>query len=238
MAAAVLAGGPGARLCDATAGWWMQLLATPPSVIFVATRHKRPDLDGIVWRHSRLRDDEVGHYKRMPVTSPARTALDLAAHLPLWDLKQVLAELEYHHGIEAPSLDTVLRRGHPGTTKLRRAIAQHTPELAETRSHLERAFVRFSVERGLELPLFNHPVGRSTVDAVYARIGLVVELDGVRGHSGERRILRDHRRDLHRRAEGKQVRRYHYTQILHDGDLVEADLLSAGVQRNALPSPR
>jgi very-short-patch-repair endonuclease len=144
-------------------------------------------------------------------------------------LKAVLAELEYHHRIDPAAVIVVPHR--PGVASLRRAIAEHTPELAATRSHLERAFVHFLKDRGFALPTFNHPVGLSTVDAIYVEQRIAIELDGVQGHGGERRILRDHRRDLHRRREGYTPLRYHYQQIRNprDGDLIAAELLRLGV---------
>ncbi|MEA2126633.1 MAG: hypothetical protein QOI80_3415, partial [Solirubrobacteraceae bacterium] len=197
--------------------------------IHVAVTGARRPAEGIRWHRLTLADDERITHRRMPITALERIPLDLAAGMPLWDLKGVLAELEFHHGIGPERL--TLRRGYPGSHQLRQAIAEHTPQLARTREALERAFLRFLVERGLELPEFNHPVGRSTVDALYERHGLVVELDGVAGHASERRVLRDHRRDLHRRADGLIPLRYAYAQLIdsRDRDLIEAELRRFGV---------
>ena len=155
----------------------------------------------------------------------------MAATESLRTVKGVLAELEYHFEIEADALLPVLRRGHPGSALLREAIRQHTPQLAKTRSELERVFADFLVERRFKLPEFNHPVGQSTVDAVYPDEKVVIELDGVQGHKAERRILRDHQRDLHRRADGFLPLRYHLAQIRLHPDLVDSDLVGAGIPR-------
>ena len=55
----------------------------------------------------------------------------------------------------------------------------------------------------------------------------------MKGHRGERRILRDHRRDLHRRHDGFTVLRYHYAQLTEDADLIEDEL-----RRHGVPSRR
>jgi len=169
----------------------------------------------------------AGRSCKFSTTAPARTLLDLAMHTPLAGLQQALAEAEYHFDVQAD--DVATRQGHPGSAKLQRAIARHIPALAQTRSALERAFVRLLEKHGLKMPAINHPQGRATVDALYHDERVAIELDGVKGHRGQRRILRDHRRDLHRRADGYLPLRYHYTQISRDQDLVIADLIRAGI---------
>lgn len=230
-AAAVLAGGGGACLCAESAAWWARLRAQRPADIHVATGHRHAALDGIRWHRLRLAPAERIKLRRMPITALERIPLDVAAHLSLWDLKGVLAELEFRYGIGPEAV--TLRRGYRGAAKLRSAVAEHTPELALTRSKLEEAFVAFLVGHGFALPSFNHPVGLSTVDAVYAEQGVVIELDGVAGHSGERRVLRDHRRDLHRRADGLLPIRYHHAQLVDPRDalLVAAELERLGIPR-------
>ncbi len=233
LAAAILAGGPGARLCAASAGWWTGVWPHKPYEIHVAVGSDIKPVEGIQWHQLALAEAPIKH-GRMPITTLERIPLDMAHDLSLWELKGVLAELEFHHGIEPDAIRPFLRRGYPGSAKLRQALAEHTPELALTRSHLERTFARFLIERGFVLPEFNHPAGVSTVDAIYEEPPVAIELDGIRGHTGERRILRDHRRDVHRRAEGKTPLRYHYTQIVNprDQDLIERELDRLGVPRN------
>lgn len=230
-AAAVLAGGKGACLGADSGAWWTALVREKPKEIHVAVLGVRKPQEGIQWHRRPLAEDERIVHNRMPVMAPARIPLDLARTASLWELKGVLAELEYHWGIEAA--DVILHKGFTGAPKLRLAIAEHTPQLARTRSQLEECFVFFLSERRFLIPPFNYPLGSATVDALYEEQGVVVELDGVRGHSGERRVLRDHRRDLHRRADGLLVLRYHCTQIMDptDQDLVEADLVRVGIPR-------
>lgn len=228
-AAAVLLGGDDARLCASSAAWWAGVLKNRPADIHVAVTNARRKVEGIRWH--RIKDPVAVKLHRMPITALERIPLDLAASLSLWDLKGVLAELEYHYDIGPGDLTTC--RGYAGSRKLRRAIAEHTPQLAHTRSELEEAFIRFLVAFGFELPEFNAGAGPTTVDAIWAHLGLVVELDGSKGHASERRLLRDHRRDLHRRAEGKDVLRYHYTQIVTPADqlLIAAELERYRVRR-------
>lgn len=234
-AAAILAGGEAACLCSESLAWWLGLRPEVPSLIHVAVKGPRPERDGVRWHRLALREDERAKYKQMPIPAIARLPLDLAASLSPWELKGLLADLEFHHDVGPDQVGRHLRRGFPGAARLRRAIAEHTPQLAETRGELERAFAQFLMGCGFELPEFNHPVGRSTVDCRFRRQGVVVELDGTRSHKGERRVLRDHRRDLHRRADGLIPLRYHYAQVMNPADrkLIEAELDRLGIPRTA-----
>jgi very-short-patch-repair endonuclease len=230
--AAILAGGDGACLCCESAGWWASLLKDRPRDIHVAVGCDLNSVPGVVWHRLSMREGERVFLRGLPLTPPARIPLDVAARLSLWELKGVLAELEFHHEIGPDEVATTLRRGYPGSAKLRRAIAEHTPELAATASELERVCVRFLQDRGFVLPSFNAAVGASTVDAVFRAERVLLELDGVKGHSGERRVARDHRRDIYRRADGLQVLRYHYSQFV---DPVHQDLIEAELDRLGIP---
>lgn len=233
-AAAILAGGDDACLCGPSAGWWAGVVEKRPAEIHVAVTGARRHLRGIRWHRLKLAESERDKLRDMPITALRRIPLDLASSMTVFELKRVLAELEYHHGVEPEHIRPALRRGYPGAAKLRRALDDHIPQLALTRSHLEAVFADFLHQRGFAQPEFNHPLGSSTVDAVYRDLRIAIELDGVKGHKGERRILRDHRRDLHRRADGMLPVRYHYTQIINpaDQDLIEAELDRLGVPRD------
>lgn len=232
-AAAVLAGGPGACLCAESAGWWAGVIKDRPPEIHVRTASDLKSPEGVVFHRISLREGEWGTMRGLPITAPVRIPLDVAPRMSRWELKGVLAELEFHHDLHPDQVARTLGRGRSGSKKLRQALAEHTPELALTRSELEKILARFCADRGFALPSFNARTGSATVDAVFWELGIVIEVDGVKGHSGERRILRDHRRDLHRRADGLLPIRYHYTQFVNprDQQLVEAEFVRLGVPR-------
>ncbi len=130
----------------------------------------------------------------------------------------------------------MLRRGRPGSAKLREALESHRPDLALTRSQLERAFFALCESAGLPLPEINARHGRMTVDATWRHERVIVELDGYRGHRTRAQIERDRRRELRLRAAGYTVVRYRWSQIMHESDLVIADLVA--LLRNAAVRPR
>lgn len=225
LTAAILFAGPEAMLSHATAAWWWGLTDRKPRLIDVTTPRRcrsRPTVSV----HDRRTLERVWH-NRLPVTTVAQTLLDVAATQPLDDVRYMVAEADYHRLLSFDVLERVMGRGKPGSGTLRRAIAIHNPDLARTRSRLERAFVALCERGGVPRPLVNVRVCGFTVDFYWPEHGVVVELDGGRGHSTERQVARDHGRDLKLRAKGIVVRRYAEVQVDQQGELVLVDLLAA-----------
>jgi very-short-patch-repair endonuclease len=114
--------------------------------------------------------------------------------------------------------------GREGSTTLKQAIRQHTPELAQTKSKLERAFHALCGRAGIPPYKLNYRLCGITVDAFWPDLGVVVELDGVQGHASPAQMRRDHHRDLMLRAASYIVVRYSYDQVTYEADTVVADL--------------
>ena len=140
---------------------------------------------------------------------------------------RALAEADYHRVLDSAGLHAICGRGCRGSATLKMALRQHTPELARTKSELERAF-RALCRRGAVPPYeINHRLCDIQVDAFWPDFGVVVELDGVQGHATPAQMRRDRRRDLMLRAAGYVVLRYSYDQIIKDPEAVLTDLGSA-----------
>jgi very-short-patch-repair endonuclease len=212
-------------LSHASAAWWWGLTDRRPQVIDVSTPRQCVSLK-TVRVHGRRALDRV-HHKSLPVTTVPQTLLDYARNNFLGDVRYVLAEADYHRLIDLDEVRHIAGRGKPGSTRLKQALAIHWPELALTRSRAERAFLLLCEEAGLPRPQVNVKVHGMRVDAYWPDHRLVVEIDGIQGHSTERQLRRDHARDLTLRSKGETVRRYTEPQILIQGDAVLADLLEA-----------
>jgi very-short-patch-repair endonuclease len=229
LAAAVLYAGPGAMLSHGTAAWWWGLTDRRPRLIDVSTPWRRGRRPGLRI-HGRRRLPRVPH-NGLPVTTVAQTLLDYAATHPRGDVRYVLAETDYHRLLDLDAVHQLLGRGKPGTSRLRQAIDTHWPELARTRSRVERAFLFLCEEGGLPRPWVNRKVYGIRVDVYWPQYRLAVELDGCKGHGTERQVARDHGRDLILRQNRLTVRRYAEPQILYEGDAVLADLYTAVTAR-------
>jgi very-short-patch-repair endonuclease len=222
LIAAILYAGPSAMLSHATALWWHGLLEIRPAWIQVSTRRCCVSRPGITV-HAR-RAVHLIHHRRLPTTTVSQALLDFASTAPPEKVIQALAEADYRRVLDPAELRAL--RG-PGRATLMRALSRHTPELARTKSQLERAF-RALCRRG-NIPPYkvNHRLCGITVDAFWPELGVVVELDGIQGHTTPAQMRRDRRRDLRLRAAGFVVLRYSYDQVVREPDAVLADLRAA-----------
>ena len=225
LAAALLYAGPGAMLSHTTAAWWWKL--TSQARIEVSTPRKCRSVRGVKV-HGRRSLDPVWH-RGLTVTTVPQTLLDYASKAAFNDVRYVLAEADYHRLIDLDAVRTILGRGKPGSVSLGRGLAVHWPDLARTRSPLERDFLFLCEAGGLPRPQVNVKVCGFRVDCFWPEHRVAVELDGGLGHSTERQVARDHGRDLKLRAVGIVVRRYAGPQGREEGATVLADLRATGV---------
>jgi very-short-patch-repair endonuclease len=232
--AALLAAGEGALLSHGTAAWRWRIIPAPPSVIELAVPQPRTAPAGVTLHESgRLRPDDLTHNGRFPTTTVPRTLLDLATRYDHRALLRALAEAEFHHDLRPADVQRALRRGHPGSAKLRAALRAHAPGHGEVKSQLERRFRTLLIRRRIELPERNQELGPWTVDCVWPHRRVVVELDG-RQHERPRQADRDDDRDLWLRRQGYVTRRYGKRQVDERPDDVIADLLDAFAQADTL----
>jgi len=220
--AALLYAGDGAVLSHATAAWWWGLMDAEPRIVHVSTSARRvPQRDLRI--HGR-RAAETTTHRRLPVTTVAQTLLDFASQATVNQVRKALAEADYRRILDPRAIDRILRRGAPGSSVLRRALDQHQPQLAHTRSELERRFLDLCAGAELPLPAVNVKLSGLTVDAVWRAEKVIVELDGSQGHSTPAQMQRDRDRDLKLRAAGYVVLRYTWAQITQRPHEVVADL--------------
>jgi very-short-patch-repair endonuclease len=229
LIAALLYAGPGSALSRATAAWWWQLLNFEPATIEIVAPGRRRSLPGVrVRRCTQL--NRVMH-RGLPVTGLASTLRDAASTLPFGALRHALAEADHRRLCDLGELASTLGRGRPGSAALRRALALHFPELAQTLSVLEERFLDLLKRSGLAMPEVNARVEGLMVDALWRQERLIVELDGHATHDRPAAIEQDRRRELALRSRGYAVIRYTWAQITRDPDAVLSDLQTALAER-------
>ena len=206
------------------ASWW-GLTEDRGSPVEISARGRAGSIPGVRVHHPR-RLDAVRH-DGLPVTTIARTLLDVAPHLPFSRLRRMVAEADYQRRLNLAALGAQLGRGRHGSAVLRRALALHTPRLARTLSALEERFLAMCEDHQVPLPEVNVTVAGLLVDALWRRERVVVELDGARAHATAAAMQRDRDRDLALRAAGYEVRRYTWQQVIEQPEAVVADLRRA-----------
>jgi very-short-patch-repair endonuclease len=215
--AAVLACGERAVLShrSAAALWRLRSKhADQPVEVTVAARHV-PRRSGIrIHKTGRLMVDEVTTLRRIRITTPARTVLDLASCVSVRELEQAIAVAERTYaGIQRRLLALLARYpGRPGTPKLRELLNfPGKPALA--RSEAEERFVRLIRRSGLPAPEVNVALHGYELDFFWRDEGLAVEIDGYAFHGDRDSFEADRRRDAELARRGIQVMRVTWLQI-------------------------
>ncbi len=181
---------------------------------------------------SRLAPEEVTERHGIPVTTVARTLLDLADVLDTQALRRAVTEAEYTNRLDLPSLIAVVENnpGRRGRKLLEAADARRH----RTRSPLEDRFLSFLDRWGVEEPQSNVWLEGYEVDFVWTRAGLVVELDGVAAHGTRAAVRRDRKKDRVLWRAGFRTMRL-TDDALDAEDEVLADLAQAGVRAASWP---
>jgi very-short-patch-repair endonuclease len=240
--AAVLAMGNGAVLSHRTAAALWSLLPTSASVVDVTVpggggrRHR----DGIrVHRRRAPAADDVTTNDHIPVTTVARTLLDLAATARREVVARAFNEAERGRVLDLRAVHAVLSRhpGAPGTGRLSSVLEQWEPAETLTRSELERRFLELCRANGLETPSVNTVVQGIEVDFVWADARLIVETDGRSYHFTRRDFENDRARDAALTAAGYRVVRFSHRQITRAPRTVTAALYPA-LRRSPPARPR
>ena len=195
--AAVLGGGPGALLSHYSAAWLWGLLSTQPVPVHVTGPHPRKHRGEIVVHRSRtLIDEDRGFEELIPVTSVARTQLDLAPLVRFSSLRRALKRSEELGFFDLPAVESVLdrNRGHRGNRPLRRALGIYEPPRF-TRSGTEDYFVSLVEGTGLPRPATNWVEAGHELDVYWPELRFAVELDVFETHGTRQSFEDDRMRD-------------------------------------------
>jgi very-short-patch-repair endonuclease len=209
--AAVLACGDRAVMSHRSAAALWKLLPYPANsgpvhVTVPAGDRKRPGIR--VHRVQELPSDEIRRRQGIPVTSPERTILDLAAEVTSAELEQAVAYAEKHQLTTRRRLHSLLARypGRAGTRPLRRLL-ERSGKPALTRSNPERRLLTLIRKAGLPAPETNFKTERYELDLYWPEHRLAVEVDTLWTHGSESSFEADRRRDAELAADGIQVMR-------------------------------
>jgi very-short-patch-repair endonuclease len=219
--AAVLASGAGAVLShrSAAAVWGLRPSAGPWIDVTIPTRTGRKAGTGIrLHRAGALTPDEATSRDGIPVTTPARTLLDLAATVQRHELARALNEAERLRIFDLTDTSAVLCRHHtrPGTRNLAGALRQWDPAETLTRSELERRFLELCAEHALPAPRVNTGVLGFEVDFLWEPERVIVEIDGWAYHSTRSDYETDRARDAELAAAGFRVVRFTYRRVFRE----------------------
>jgi hypothetical protein len=169
---------------------------------------------GQTHRARRLADHVTTHLG-IPVTTPARTILDLAAVLQRRPLERLLDQAEHARLTDIAALEALARAhtGHRGAGKLLATLSAHEPGSTGTRSGLEERFLALCQTHGLPRPLVNHDLAGKERDLIFPEHRLVVEIDSWTHHRSRHAFENDRYRDATLLGAGYRTLRFTDTQL-------------------------
>ena len=160
-----------------------------------------------VHRSRTLEPRDVTTHRAIPITTPARTIIDLARTLKGRPLEQALDRAEYR-GL----LDFAELQRRPIPPSLQAVLSLYTAR-APTRSELEERFLELCDDHGLTRPEVNTRIEGHEVDFVWRDKRLIVEVDGYAHHRSPTQFETDRERDVTLALAGWQVARFTWTQV-------------------------
>ena len=204
--AAVLACGPGAVLSHRSAAALHGLRNSARANIDVTvparSAREQPGID--VHRSTTLTEKDVTVVENIPVTTIARTQLDLAEVIPRRALERAYDQADAAGIFNLRALEDQLERNptRPAARIVRELLAEHYVGSTLTRSELEERVVVHCRRAGLPTPAVNEllvlPDGGPPirVDFLFRAARVALETDGYRTHRTRRQFELDRENDM------------------------------------------
>ncbi len=217
--AAVLAAGPGALLSHREAAALHALRPANRTTVdvTVAARRRVPGI--LVHRVQRIDSTDATVVDGIPITTIARTLVDLAMVVPPQALRKSIEEAERSNRLDVRAIEAALERTRGrngrGHERIKRALAElATTGTTMTRSALEDQFLILLDAHHLSRPSMNASIDGIEVDAVWRDRQLVVELDGWAYHRTRQAFQRDRDRANDLTAKGWTVLRFTHADVV------------------------
>jgi hypothetical protein len=219
--AAVLACGEGTLLSGRAAAYLYGLIrGTAPKPEVTTPTQRRPK--GVVVHRTR-RVTDTATYRGIPITTVARTVVDMAPDSTPGELAELFHHAVVKFRVKPYHVEAVLQRrpNAKGAQTLRRVIKGDERALL---SVLERGFIALLRKHNLPLPNTNIPKDGHWVDCRWPEYRLTVELDSYQFHSTKHAWQQDYQRERKARSRGDAYRRYIWDDVFEDTAPTIADL--------------
>lgn len=230
--AAVLAYGEGTVLSHLGAAALWGLVDPVPRVDVTAPRG-RPGRKGIRLHRATVYPEERAMRHEIPVTSVARTLLDIAELSSERRLRRAYEEADRLGLLRREAVERACERGvgRRGLAVLQKLMVEE--RTGATRSALEDLFVSLCRREQLPTPTVNARLLGFEVDALWQEQRLVAELDGFAFHHHRAAFERDRARDAALQAAGYRVVRFTHRRLERESDAVAQELramLAGGIR--------
>jgi predicted transcriptional regulator of viral defense system len=223
--AAVLACGPGAVLSHVSAAIAWELRRSASGLIHVtvpgsAGRVKRTGIH--LHRSATLTTQDVTEIRGVPVTSVARTILDLSRTLKGRALEALIDRADQRGLVDFEALRSA------NSASLQAVLSSYSA--APTRSELEERFLALCDDHGIPRPETNARIEGIEVDFLWRDRRLIVEVDGYAYHRSPSAFENDRERDVRLQIAGWRVMRFTWRQITDRAAWVAAAVTGEGTR--------
>lgn len=243
--AAVLACGPGAVLSHAAAGAHWNLRSSSAGVVDVTVPShagRRPQSGIRLHRSTTLTPGQCAVHEGIPVTTVARTLVDLADSRDRRTAERATDQAEVLGLFDLTATEQAIaaNTGRRGAAAMRRLLEEYRAGAGLTESELEDEFLRLCDRFGIRRPDVQPQIGPDRPDFLWRDQSLVVETDSWRWHGGRDRWEADQRKAIRLQMQGLTVVRVSYRRVFREPTQVAADLrligaASAGPRRAGSP---
>lgn len=224
--AALLVLPPGAVLSHWSAAWLWGLVPTPPreSEVTIAARgNRRRGLQ--VHRVWSLQDEEWTVYEGIPVSTVARTLIDVARGSSVKQLTRVVDRARRRGKLDLDAIDTALPRccSPHAVERLQQVLRLYREEVSD-RARSELLFLNAVKGAGLSTPAINTFVAGCEIDAYWEQERFAVEVDGWETHGTRAAFEQDRLRQENLKLSGIDSIRVTARRIEREPDAVATRL--------------
>ena len=199
--------------------WGLRGVAEAPVEIIVSAGRYTRLAGVVVHRTDTLDDVDVSRVRRIPVTTPARTLVDLGAVAPGEVVESAVEDALMRRLVRFDLLNRTLARlggpGRSGAGVLRELVDERDPATAPTQSVLEDMLLRVLRKGGLPEPVRQYEVGGVRLDFAYPEIRLAIEADSRIWHGGRLDVQRNSDKGNVLLAKGWRVLHFTWSDIRH-----------------------
>jgi very-short-patch-repair endonuclease len=227
--AAVLACGPGAVLSHAAAGahWYLRSSSAGVVDVTVPSHAGRRPQSGIrLHRSTTLTPGQCAVHEGIPVTTVARTLVDLADSRDRRTAERATDQAEVLGLFDLTAIQEAIAAnpGRRGAAAMRRVLEGYGEGAGLTESELEDEFLRLCERFGIRRPEVQTQIGPDRPDFLWRDQSVVVETDSWRWHGGRDRWEADQRKAIRLQMQGLTVVRMSYRRVFGEPAQVAADL--------------
>jgi very-short-patch-repair endonuclease len=207
LAAAAVIACRGAILSHFTAAWLWAFWREPAGVIDLTMPSFRKDRRGLRFHQSLLQPHEIDVLNALPLTSPARTVVDVASQIELTAIPQLVDDALMYGATTRSAILDATQRNTRGVHEIRKAL--YVPEDFErAKSRAERQLLKAIREAGLPIPKSNYEVDGREYDLVWPELRLIVEFDSWLYHHTPGRFHNDRIKSNAAQLAGYRILRY------------------------------